>query len=469
MAQPPASPLLVDLYELTMGQAYLDAGLADRQATSELFYRTLPPGWGYLLACGLEFALGYLEQLSFSDDELAYLESTGLFTNPFLDHLRGLRFTGTVRAMPEGTLFFPGEPVLEVTAPVIEAQLVETVLLNELHFSSLIAGKAARCVDVAEGRSLVDFGLRRAHGGEAGLKAARAAFLAGFDATSNVLAGRRYGIPTAGTMAHSFVESFTSEEAAFRAYARSYPNHSILLVDTYDTREGIRRAVEVGRELAAHGSRLTGVRLDSGDLVELSRAARALLDEAGFEDAVVFVSGGLDERDIAALLAAGAPIAGFGIGTRMVVSADAPYLDMAYKLVEFGGRPTMKLSTGKATLPGQKQVWRVAADEDLAFDVVEREGAPGPDGAEPLLAEVMRDGRRLVTDSLERARERAAAQRERLPTEHRRLDAAPYEVRTGPALRALADEVRATAGRVSADRARPRTTLEPEGRRPREG
>src|SRR5262245_8300057 len=351
------SPLLVDLYELTMGQAYFDAGLAEKQATSDLFYRTLPDGWGYLLAGGLEFALGYLEELSFADDDVAYLESTGLFTPPFLDHLRSLRFTGTVRAMPEGTLLFPGEPALEVTAPVIEAQLVETVLLNELHFSSLIAGKAARCVDVGGGRMLVDFGLRRAHGGEAGLKAARASFLAGFDATSNVLAGRKYGIPTSGTMAHSFIESFASEEAAFHAYGRSYPNHSILLVDTYDTRQGVERAVEIGRELATRRSRLTGVRLDSGDLVELSREARALLDEAGFEDALVFVSGGLDERDMAALLEAGAPIGGFGIGTKMVVSADAPYLDMAYKLVEFGGRPTMKLSAGKATLPGRKQVW----------------------------------------------------------------------------------------------------------------
>jgi nicotinate phosphoribosyltransferase len=446
MARSATSPLLVDLYELTMGQAYFDAGLADRQATSDLFYRTLPAGWGYLLAGGLEFALAYLEELSFADDEVAYLESTGLFTPPFLDHLRALRFTGTVRAMPEGTLLFPGEPALEVTAPVIEAQLVETVLLNELHLSSLIAGKAARCVDVAEGQMLVDFGLRRAHGGEAGLKAARAAFLAGFDATSNVLAGREYGIPTAGTMAHSFVESFASEETAFRAYARSYPNHSILLVDTYDTRQGIRRAVETGRELATRGSRLTGMRLDSGDLVDLSLEARALLDEAGFEDALVFASGGLDERDVAALLEAGAPIGGFGIGTKMVVSADAPYLDMAYKLVEFGGRPTMKLSTGKATLPGRKQVWRVIADEHFAFDVVEREGAPGPDGAEPLLAEVMRGGRHLGADTLQDARERAAAQRERLPSEHRRLDATPYDVRIGPELRALADEVRATAG-----------------------
>jgi nicotinate phosphoribosyltransferase len=446
MPRPAASPLLVDLYELTMGQAYFDAGLAAKPATSDLFYRTLPPGWGYLIAAGLEFALRYLEELAFSDADIAYLESTGLFTEPFLEHLRRLRFTGSLRAMPEGTLVFPGEPALEVTAPVIEAQLAETVLLNELHFSSLIAGKAARCVEVARGRSLVDFGLRRAHGGEAGLKAARASFLAGFDATSNVLAGREYGIPTAGTMAHSFVESFRSEAAAFRAYAASYPDRTILLVDTYDTMEGLRRAVAIGRELAAQGSRLAGVRLDSGDLVELSRAARALLDDAGLEDASVFASGGLDERDVAALLQAGAPIGGFGIGTRMVVSADAPSLDMAYKLVEFDGWPTLKLSTGKVTLPGRKQVWRVGSGGRFSFDVVERAGVPGPEGAEPLLAEVMRGGRRLVTETLKQARERAATQRERLPAEHRLLDAVPYEVRTGPGLRSLADEIRATAG-----------------------
>jgi len=430
-----------------MGQAYLDAGLAEQRATFGLFYRSLPPGWGYLLAAGLESVLGYLEELAFSEDDLAYLESTALFTTAFLEHLRLLRFTGDVRAMPEGTLVFPHEPALEVTAPAIEAQLVETVLVNELHFSSLIAGKAARCVDVARGRTLVDFGLRRAHGGEAGVKAARAAYLAGFDSTSNVLAGHEYGIPVTGTMAHSFVESFTSELAAFRAFARSYPDRSILLVDTYDTLAGVRHAIEVGRELAAGGSRLAGVRLDSGDLVELSRAARALLDDAGFEHAIVFASGGLDERDVAALLDAGAPIGGFGVGTKIVVSADAPFLDMAYKLVEFGGRPTLKLSTDKATLPGSKQVWRVTEDGAFTHDLVEREEVPGPDSAKPLLVEVMRGGRRLVRAPLETARDRAAVERSRLPARHRRLDAERYEVRFGPALVALRDEVAAQVAR----------------------
>ena len=435
------STLLVDLYQLTMGQAYFDAGLQEKRATFELFYRTLPAGWGYLLAAGLDDALIYLEELSFSHEDLAYLESTRLFTDAFLDYLRRLRFTGDVRAMPEGTLLFPREPALEVSAPVIEAQLAETVLLNELHYSSLVAGKATRCVDAADGRTLVDFGLRRAHGGEAGMKAARATYLAGFDSTSNVLAGRDYGIPIAGTMAHSFVESFPTELDAFRAYARSYPDRAILLVDTYDTLEGVRAAITVARELAAQGSRLVGIRLDSGDLLELSRAARVMLDEAGLDRTVVFASGGLDEHDVAGLLGAGAPIGGFGVGTKIVVSADAPYLDMAYKLVELDRRPTMKLSTGKATLPGRKQVWRVSGAGGFEFDVLERESASGPVGGEALLVRVMLGGRRLFSEPLGEPRARANTQRERLPERHRALAADPYEVRIGDALARLRDEL----------------------------
>ncbi|MDQ3894627.1 MAG: nicotinate phosphoribosyltransferase [Actinomycetota bacterium] len=446
----PTSPLLVDLYQLTMGQAYFDAGLAEERGTFSLFYRTLPEGWGYLLAAGLEDVLGYLEALRFCEDDLAYLESTDLFTAPFLDHLRGLRFEGDVRAMLEGTLFFPQEPVLEVTAPVITAQVVETVVLNVVHFQSLVAGKAARSVDAARGRSLVDFGLRRAHGAEAGLKAARASYLAGFDSTSNVLAGREYGIPIAGTMAHSFVESFPDELEAFRAFARSYPDRAVMLVDTYDVVAGTRNAIRVARELAEQGARLRGVRIDSGDLVRLSHAARALLDEAGFEDAGVVVSGGLDEHDVAAFVDVDAPIAGFGIGTKMVVSADAPFLDMAYKLVELEGRPTVKLSSGKATLPGGKQVWRVAGPEGFAHDVVEREGEPGPAGGEPLLTPVVRAAQRPASETLLEARARAAAQRNRLPERHRRLAAEPYAVRVGAGLAALrGDAVRRAAASPS--------------------
>jgi nicotinate phosphoribosyltransferase len=424
------SALLVDLYELTMGQSYLAEGMADRPATFSLFYRRLPDGWGYTLAAGLDGLLRLLEELAFTEDDLAYLEETGLFTEPYLDRLRRLRFTGEVRALPEGTAFWPHEPVLEATGPLLEVQLVETLAINLVHLQTLIASKAARCVDVAGGRALVDFALRRAHGGEAGLAVARASYLAGFDATSNVLAARRYGLPVAGTMAHSYVEAFDSELAAFRAYARAYPDRAVLLVDTYDTVEGLRRAVEVGRELAGKGHRLAGVRLDSGDVAELGRTARALLDEAGLDDASVFVSGGLDEVEVERLLSAGAPIGGFGIGTKLGVAADAGFLDMAYKLVELDGRPTMKLSEGKPSLPGRKQVWRGPDFDDLGLEREENDG-------EPLLAPVLANGRRLFSEPLEASRARARAQREALPARSRRLAAEPRAVRLTPALERL--------------------------------
>ncbi len=425
------SALLVDLYQLTMGQSYVAEGISERPATFSLFFRRLPDGWGYAVAAGLADLLDYLEQLRFADEEVEYLGSTGLFTEPFLERLRALRFTGDVRALPEGTVFFPHEPAVEVAGPLLEAQLVETMAINLVHLPTLIASKAARSVDVAGGRSLVDFSLRRTHGGEAGLKVARASYLAGFDATSNVLAGREYEIPISGTMAHSYVESFEDELKAFRAYARAYPDRAILLVDTYDVAEGTRRAIEVARELAAAGHRLRGVRIDSGDLLDLSREARALLDQAGFEDAIVFVSGGLDERDIEALLTAGAPIGGFGVGSKMGTAADAAFLDMAYKLVEFDGRPTLKLSAGKATLPGRKQVWRRDG-----YDLVGLEG-----DEEGLLIEVMKGGERLHEESLETSRTRAREQREALAGELRRVDAIPYDVRVDPELERLRERI----------------------------
>ena len=433
--QRPRTGLLVDLYELTMAESYVAERMADREATFSLFFRTLPPGWGYALAGGLESALRYLEELRFTEDDLEYLECTGLFTAALLERLRSFRFTGGVRGMPEGTPAFPGEPLLEVTASLLEAQVVETMLLNEIHLQTLIASKAARSVDAASGRLLVDFALRRTHGGEAGIAVARASYLAGFDATSNVLAGRVFGIPIAGTMAHSYVESFDEEIDAFRAFARAYPNDAILLVDTYDTLEGVRRAVVVARELDVEGYRLRGVRLDSGDVAELSRGARAILDEAGFSDAIVFASGGLDEREIARLLASGAPIGGFGVGTRMGVSADAPFLDVAYKLVEVDGRPTLKLSTGKASLPGRKQVWRARSQGRARHDVLGLEG--GRSVGEPLLREVMRNGKTTWTEPLSAMRERARREREALPDAVRALDAAVYEVRIDPDLDAL--------------------------------
>ena len=432
--------LLVDLYQLTMGESYVAEGIAEREATFSLFFRTLPAGWGYALAAGLEDTLRYLEGLRFADDDLAFLEGTGLFGQAFLGRLRDFRFGGTVRALPEGTAVFPAEPLLELTAPLVEAQIVETMVLNEIHVQTVLASKAARSVDAAQGRTLVDFALRRAHGGEAGLKVARASHLAGFDSTSNVLAGKRWGLAIAGTMAHSYVESFESELDAFRAFARAYPDDAILLIDTYDTLEGAWRAVVVAGELAEAGHRLRGVRLDSGDLAELSVGVRAILDDAGFRDVTIFASGGLDEVEIERLLATGARIDGFGVGSKMGVSADAPFLDMAYKLVDLDGRPVLKLSEGTATSPGRKQVWRARDESGAAlYDVLGLD--TGPADGQPLLREVMRDGRATWSEPLAESRERARRERASLPEAMRRLDAAEYEVRVDSALAALRERL----------------------------
>jgi nicotinate phosphoribosyltransferase len=445
-----ARALLVDLYQLTMAQSYFAEGIHERPATFSLFCRTLPSGWGYLVAAGLDDVLDYLEALAFEDADLAFLEETRLFTADFLAFLGALRFGGDVRALREGTVFFPDEPVLELTGSIIEAQLVETVVLNEIHFQSLVAGKAARCVDAARGRTLVDFSLRRTHRGDAGMRVARSSYLAGFDSTSNVAAGKAYGIPIAGTMAHSYVESFADELAAFRAYARSYPDRCILLIDTYDTLEGARRAVTVARELSERGHRLQGVRLDSGDLAELSRQVRTILDEAGFADAIVFASGGLDEHDVARLVRGGAPVDGFGIGSKLGTSADSPFLDMAYKLVVFDGRPTMKLSAEKTTLPGAKQVWRLTQDGRFAGDVLGTEEERPPDGGEPLLQLVLQGGRRILSETLEEARRRCSEQRSRLPEPHRWLEAEPYPVELSAPLSALRESVAAELRRRQA-------------------
>jgi len=433
------SALLVDLYELTMGEAYLAHGLADRPATFQLFCRSLPPGWGYLVAAGLDDALRYLEELRFTPAELDELAAMGLFGDAFLERLSQLRFTGDARALPEGTVFFPDEPLLEVTAPMLEAQLVESVLLNELHFQTLIATKASRCVEAAAGRLLVDFAPRRTHGGEAALKVARASWLAGFDATSNVLASRRFGIPAAGTMAHSFVECFDGERAAFDAFLATYPSGSTLLIDTYDTLQGARLAVDAARALRGRGGRLGAVRLDSGDLLELSRRVRSVLDEAGLADVTIFASGNLDELSIQRLLADGAPIDGFGLGSRLGVSADAPFVDLVYKLADFDGRPVLKLSAAKATLPAAKQVWRRRDGDRFAGDVIALADERGPSGGIPLLVPVMRAGVRVAADSLPAARERAAGERRALPEAQRLLDAELYPVELSARLAGLRD------------------------------
>ena len=449
---PLSSPLLTDLYQLTMMQAYFEAGMT-APAVFELFVRKLPPGRNFLVAAGLEQAVEFLEGLRFGERELEWIGSSGLFKPEFAAHLAGLRFTGDVHAMPEGTVFFAGEPILRVTAPMPEAQLVESRLVNLLHFEVLVASKAARSVLVASGKRLIDFGLRRAHGAEAGLLAARAAYLAGFDGSSAVLAAPRFGIPVFGTMAHSFVQSHESEAAAFAHFAHAFPRNALLLIDTYDTVAAARKVAALAPELARDGIAVRGVRLDSGDLDALARAVRDVLDRAGLPEATIFASGNLDESGVRDLVAAGAPIDAFGVGTSLVTSSDAPSLDAVYKLQEYAGQARRKRSAGKATWPGRKQVYRhYGADGRFARDVVteEKDVQPG----EALIEQVMSSGKRLrALPELEASRARARAQLARLPAELQTLgDAAePYPVEFAPALRALAAAVDAvTEGRAGA-------------------
>ncbi|MFP2962799.1 nicotinate phosphoribosyltransferase [Myxococcus sp. 1LA] len=336
MDQPEDTALLTDLYQLTMTEAYLEEGMWD-EAVFSLFARRLPPRRNYLLAAGLEDALRYLEHLRFGAEALDWLAAQGRFSDRLLGWLERFRFSGDVDAVAEGTPVFPEEPLLEVRAPLPEAQLVETYLLNQVHFQTTVASKAVRVVTAAAGRHVMEFGLRRHHGTDAGLKAARATYLAGVDSTSNVLAGKRYGIPLAGTMAHSYVQAHDDELEAFRAFTRVHPN-ATLLVDTYDTLRGVQHVIRLARELG-EDFQVTSIRLDSGDLLALSKAAREMLDEAGLEQVRVYASGGLDEDAVARLVARGAPIDSFGVGTAMGVSSDAPALDMAYKLVAYAGAP----------------------------------------------------------------------------------------------------------------------------------
>ena len=383
--------LLTDLYQLTMAQSYWQSKKCE-EATFSLFVRSYPPDRGYFVSAGLQDVLDFLRSFAFDQEAIDYLHSTRMFAVDFLDFLMELRFTGEVWAIPEGRLFFKDEPILEITAPIIEAQIVETYVLNQINLQALIATKAARCVHAARGRALVDFSLRRTHGIDAGMKVARSSYLAGFSGTSNVSAGKRYGIPIVGTMAHSFVTSFEREIDAFRSFVASFPDNSILLIDTYDTLAGARKVVEVAREMAHKGERLRGVRIDSGDLASLAKEVRRIFDDAGLTDVKIIGSGGLDEYDLAALADANAPYDSYGVGTKMGVSGDAPWLDVAYKLVEYNGRQVLKLSTGKASSPGRKQIFRFADGEArLKRDVIALRNEELP-GAEPLLKKVMEKG-----------------------------------------------------------------------------
>ncbi|QIJ02389.1 nicotinate phosphoribosyltransferase [Stutzerimonas balearica] len=449
-AKPPrlAAPsvLLTDLYQLTMLQGYFERGMTET-AVFEFFARELPACRHFYLAAGLEQALDYLEQLRFSPAELAWLATQRMFKPAFLDYLAALRFTGDVHAMPEGTPFFADEPILRVTAPLPEAQLVESRLINLLHFQTLVASKAARIVLQAPGKRLVDFGLRRSHGAEAGLFAARASYLAGFSATATVLAGAQFGIPLAGTMAHSFVQAHADEREAFAHFAESLPQSVVLLIDTYDTEAGAASVVELAPQLAARGLAVHGVRLDSGDLGAHARRVRAILDAGGLGRVTLFASGSVDEYLIRDLLAQGAPIDGFGVGTRLDTSSDAPALDCAYKLQEYAGRPCRKRSEGKATWPGRKQVYRrydeagCCQGDTLALEAEVADGAP-------LLEQVMHQGQRLrPSPGLDEVRRYTRAQLASLPPALRGLDPAPpYAVRISAAIRALAAE----ADRLSA-------------------
>ncbi|MBI3301543.1 MAG: nicotinate phosphoribosyltransferase [Deltaproteobacteria bacterium] len=457
--------LFTDLYELTMAASYFQHRMF-APATFSLFVRQLPPDRGFLVAAGLEEVIRFLEGFSFSLNDLEFLRQTRRFQADFLDYLEHLRFTGEVQALPEGCIFFAHEPLLEITAPLIEAQLVETFVLNAMHLQTLIASKAARCVQAAQGRGLVDFALRRTHGTDAGVKVARASYLAGFDGSSNVLAGKLYDVPFFGTMAHSFIQSFDDEEAAFVAYAETFPDDTTLLIDTYDTIAGARHAARVGQALRRRGYRLRGVRLDSGDLLALSRTTREILDAAGLTDARIYASGGLTEHEVARLAAAGAPIDVFGVGTDMGVSGDAPSLDMAYKLVEYAGCPRLKLSSKKVSFLGKKQEFRVTDEEGLYVrdllglrEELSGEVAPEvpPARVVPLLEQVMDNGRLLrPLPLLSESRALFRADLAKLPEAYKALRApAVYPVTLTPTLARFQNE---TVARL---RARYGSTPEP--------
>lgn len=437
--------LLTDLYEITMLQAYHLQGM-NEPAVFEFFVRRLPPARNFLVAAGLEQVVDYLCGLRFDEEDLDWLRASGRFDAGFVESLRDLRFTGDVDAMPEGTVFFADEPVLRITAPLREAQLVESRVINLLHFQTLVASKAVRSVRAANGRQLIDFGLRRAHGAEAALLSARASYLAGFDGTATTLAASRFGIPVFGTMAHSFVQAHDSEAEAFSAFVQAFPGNASLLIDTYRTEEGAREVVRLAhrlhREPTAAGAGIKAVRIDSGELGELARRVRAILDDGGCEDIRIFASGNLDEYALQALVGEAAPIDGFGVGTRMNTSSDAPYLDCAYKLVEYAGRARRKRSSGKATWPGAKQVFRHCDERGgMRSDTLALLNEVMPGSA--LLQPVMRGGVLLhALPTLDQTRAHLRAQLAALPEGLRALAPAPaFPVMVSETLRTLAHNV----------------------------
>jgi nicotinate phosphoribosyltransferase len=430
--------LLTDLYQLTMLQGYLQQHM-EETAVFEFFVRKLPPRRGFLVAAGLEQALSYLENLRFTPSELDWIAKSGRFSTALVEYLTQFRFTGDVHAMPEGTVFFPDEPILRVTAPLPQAQLVETRLINLLHFQTLIASKAVRAVLAAPGKELVDFGLRRAHGEEAGLLAARASYLVGFSGTATVQAGVLFGVPVYGTVAHSFIQAHEDEMEAFEHFALAQPDHVVLLLDTYDTEAAARKVVALGPRLLKRGITIKGVRLDSGNLADHARRVRRILNDGGLPDVRIVASGNLDEYALQEFMAVNAPIDSFAVGTHMTTSSDASYLDCAYKLQEYAGRACRKRSEGKATWPGRKQVYRhYGADGRMAYDMLTLSDDP-QDGM-ALIHLVMQEGRRLApVPVLADVRTRVGDELARLPEHSRRLqDGPPYQVRVSQALRDLA-------------------------------
>ena len=445
--------LFTDLYQLTMLQAYFEERMTERSVFS-LFVRRLPSSRNFLIACGLGTVLDYLETLRFTESDLTYLGSIGIFSDRFLAWLADFRFTGNLNAVREGTPIFANEPILEVEAPLPEAQLIETFVMNQVQLQTMLASKAHRVVTAARGCSVIDFGARRMHGTDAAVNAARAFWIAGVNATSNVLAGKRFGISVAGTMAHSYIQAHGNEAAAFRAFANLYPD-TVLLIDTYDTLTGVQKIIDLANQLG-EDFKIRAVRLDSGDLLDLSLRVRDTLDQAGLARVQIIASGSLDEYEIDRLLSSGAPIDGFGVGTAMGVSADAPYLDIVYKLTSYAGDGRVKLSANKPVLPGRKQVFRRSDGDRDTGDTIARaeEDLPG----RPLLETVMRDGKRLIppSEDLSGIRRYAAEQIARLPETVSALPELdpPYPVEISAKLNAYHQEVvRRTAARAHATRA----------------
>lgn len=433
-------PLFTDLYELTMAAAYFDHRIVS-DATFSLFIRNSSKR-NYFVAAGLADVLNELALYGFSENDLVYLKKTGLFSDEFISYLQKFRFSGNIHAIPEGTVFFGNEPVLEITAPVIEAQMIETFILNTIGLQTMIASKAARCIYAARGRPLIDFSLRRTQGRDAGIKVARSTYIAGFKATSNVLAGKIYGIPVSGTMAHSFVSAFDTEIDAFSAFSKTFPDHCVFLIDTYNTLEGARNAVKVAKEMEKRGDFLLGVRLDSGNMSDLSRKVRKILDDAGLFNVKIFASSGFDEFKISDTLAKGGKIDGFGVGTKVGVSADAPYLDIVYKLVRFKDRNIRKLSPGKITLAGEKQVFRKTDQNGRCIEDIIGLRNEHIDNTQPLLEKVMENGKPLLPyPSLEDIRDRFKKNFSLLDEKYKSIHHPPtYPVRLNSSLSKLQEK-----------------------------